>query len=105
MRTRLVHIDVKSAATLCAALQAVVGFLAGIIVAMVLVFNASLLASEGDVQGMVVLGLAVAAVVGLPLLYGLLGFLIGALFTGVFNVVARRIGGVGLGFVEDEADV
>lgn len=103
MHTRLVHLDPMSVAKIYAALLATIGFIAGLLLAAALIFNSLMYASEGDIQGMVMLGLSVAAIVVLPLLYGLLGFIVGMLVSWLFNLVAKRIGGIGMTFMDEGA--
>jgi len=40
------------------------------------------------------LAFGIGAVIGFPILYGAMGFVFGAVFAWIYNVVAKRVGGI-----------
>lgn len=86
------QIDIMSAAKIQAVLAAVFGFIAGIFIAMGSVLGAVFGASqEAGVVGVI---FGVGAFIFLPVIYGVIGFVAGALSAWMYNLVASKIGGI-----------
>jgi len=88
---RVRRIGVLSLAALSALLHAVLGLIVGVVVAI-----AAFTPAAQEIPFLHGPLLAVAAVVGLPLLYAVVGFLAGAVSAVVYNLGARLTGGVSL---------
>jgi hypothetical protein len=89
------HIGVGSLARILGALYAFWGFVFGVIVALVALAGAGFSASsESPMQGWAGGLFGVGAVIFLPILYGVLGAIGGALTAAMYNVVAGVVGGL-----------
>jgi hypothetical protein len=64
---------------------AILGFIGGVI------FCVTSLFTRTDPGA---LAFGIGAVIGFPLLYGVMGFIFGAVFAWIYNVVAKRVGGI-----------
>lgn len=71
------------------------GFIAGLFMLVV-----SLLESRG--AGMGVLNFGFIAPILMPVFYGAVGFVGGFISAGIYNLIARYVGGVRMEFAEDE---
>lgn len=83
-------VDVLSVAMILGAMYAIMGFIIGIIFAIV---GGAAMGSQ-QIPGVIGLFFGVFAIVLLPILYGVLGFVFGAIFAFLYNVLAGRIGGI-----------
>lgn len=83
-------LDVFSVALIIGAIYAVLGLVFGIIFAVV----GAAAFGFADVPGAFGLFFGAAAIIVLPLFYGVLGFIFGAVFAFLYNVLAKRIGGI-----------
>ena len=86
----------KISAVITAAFGLIIGVIYGLIV---IVFGAAILAGGGRDTGAagaggIVVGLLI--MVGVPIFYGVLGFIFGALWALVYNVAAGFVGGIEL---------
>ncbi len=106
MLLRLNHLDVLSVAKMYGAIMAVIGVIAGLVYACFMTFFAAsfmsgLAAGAGDAgrsgmagaMGGSLVG-ALCAIVFIPILYAVMGFIGGAIAAWVYNLLAPRIGGV-----------
>lgn len=87
----LKSIGVMSVGKVSAALYAVFGFIAGLLFAVGSFF--AMLFGDGGFGGFIA---GLASIIGFPLMYGVLGFLGGALSALVYNFVAGIAGGIEL---------
>jgi hypothetical protein len=94
MQLQLKKISMKSFILIFSAINVVAGFILGAVVTL-----ASLIAP--DEQGSGVFG--VWAILIFPILNGILGLVTGSFFTGLYNFLAQRLGGIELEF-EDNQD-
>ena len=94
--TTIRRIDVLSSAKVYSALMTVVGLIAGAFVSLFAILGASMAAGMGDEPGAGLLGVifGIGAIIVLPIVYGVMGFIVGAIQAFVYNVVASRIGGI-----------
>ncbi|GAB3562311.1 hypothetical protein GCM10027578_04480 [Spirosoma luteolum] len=91
MKQEITRLDTMSVALVYGAL---LGGL-GLVFALLFLVFGSVMGSLMGRSGMSALvGGGVFMVILLPLLYGLFGFIIGAVFAGVYNLVAPRVGGI-----------
>ena len=81
--------DVMSVAKVTAAIMAIFGFIAGIMVA---AFGtaAAIFAGAGALGA----GFGIASIVIFPVMMAIYGFVIGAVSAFLYNIVAKRIGGI-----------
>ena len=89
------HIGVGSLARILGALYALWGFIFGVIVALVALAGAGMSAgSDSEMPGWLGGLFGVGAIIFLPILYGVLGAIGGALTALMYNVVAGMVGGL-----------
>ena len=95
---QLRRIGVGSAAKVAGALYAVLGLIAGLIIALISMVSAGLLAGAQTEEVPSWLGpiFGIGAVVFFPILYGVLGVILGAVVAAVYNAVAGMVGGIEL---------
>ncbi|MEM1128175.1 MAG: hypothetical protein AAGI71_16130 [Bacteroidota bacterium] len=97
---RLTYIGPGSAAKICAVLYAALGLVFALIYMPFLVILSSVGAEYGG--GMTVgIGMAIGLVIFVPIVYGVLGLIIGALSAWLFNVVAGWVGGLEIDIMTD----
>ncbi|MFZ0313815.1 MAG: DUF3566 domain-containing protein [Candidatus Korobacteraceae bacterium] len=89
---RLRSIDVLSSAKILAVVQAVIGILIGFCFLLFGIAGAALAPSH---QKLGMVGIIVLAVL-MPVFYGVLGFVMGAVWAWVYNLAAQSIGGLEL---------
>jgi hypothetical protein len=83
----LLEIGVMSAAKI----QGILMFVIGCILTIIYLSIGAIMFFAGETQGgMIMMGFGIAA----PLIYGIMGFVSGALFSFVYNFLAKRIGGL-----------
>lgn len=96
----LKHVGVGSAAKVCGALYAAIGLIMGVIFACIAMVGASLGTSGSGASGgagAFISGfLGIGAIVFMPIFYGVLGLLGGAISAFVYNLVASMAGGLEL---------
>lgn len=94
MVQRVKNIGAVSLATTMGVLYAALGLIVGAILALIaLAMPSSGLSGSAGMFGM--MG-GVASIIVLPLVYGVLGFVLGLISAAIYNVVARMTGGVEL---------
>lgn len=86
------RIGVLSAAKLYAALSFAMGLIAGCILAVASVLGASL--GDADTPAFLGMMFGVGAVIMLPIFYGAMGFVFGAIGAALYNVFAGVVGGL-----------
>jgi hypothetical protein len=89
------RVGVWSIARMYGALLGAVGLFAGVVVALFSLVGMGL-AGSSDAPSMLGPILGVGAIVLLPLCYGLMGIVAGAVMAGLYNLFARMVGGVEL---------
>jgi hypothetical protein len=96
MRTRLVvhKFNAMQIGKLIGILYAGIGLLVGLLVAAMTFLGGLLQSITGtDLSAALGFGLGVAAIVALPVLYGIMGFLAGAIAALLFNFASSIVGG------------
>jgi hypothetical protein len=83
-----------SCAKVLGIVYAVIGLVAGIIVGLIAAAGAALGNGAEHVNPLLGSLFGVGAVVFLPVMYGALGALAGLLFSALYNVIARWVGGI-----------
>ena len=87
---------ILSVAKIQSAVMGVMGLFIGLIYAVILTVTGIIAVIGGTKAGIMMLVGAVAAVVLVPILYAVIGFVFGALSAWVYNIVAGRVGGIEL---------
>ncbi len=90
---------VLSAAKLYAVVMAAVGLIIGIPVGLIMmVIGAAVMSMgrDGAAGGGVGIGMGLFYMIGLPIIYGIMGFILGALMALVYNMAAGFLGGLEL---------
>lgn len=90
MKKEITHVEVRSVALIYGAILATIGL---VIAVLILIFG-SLFVSMMDEDTAMFMGGGVVAAIFIPFAYGVIGLLIGAIFAGLYNFLASRIGGV-----------
>jgi len=90
---RLKKIDVLSFAKLNAFIMAIMGLLIGLFLAGIGGIASTMTGSMGAFAGMGLIGIII-----IPIIYGVFGFIIGALSAWLYNLFAQWFGGVELEF-------
>jgi hypothetical protein len=91
------HVGVWSVAKIAAALYIVIGLIAGFLFASISLISAGFAQAVESGEGMPAwLGplFGVGAIVILPILYGVMGLVVGALSALVYNLAAGAVGGI-----------
>lgn len=84
------RLDVLSVALILGALYAILGFIMGLFFALI----GGAFRTTADIPGAFGLFFGVAAIVLFPILYGVIGFVFGAIVSFLYNILAARIGGI-----------
>lgn len=89
------HMDVLQQGKIAGALYLAIGLIMGVLYGLfgLLMAVGGLIGGEASAAGAGI-GIALFAVIGFPLLYGFLGFVIGIIGALIYNVVAKFAGGV-----------
>jgi hypothetical protein len=77
-------------------LYAVIGFFLGLLFALLSVIGAGF--ADSGAEGLLSLMFGVGGVIILPIFYGVLGFVFGAIGAALYNVIAGMAGGVEFNF-------
>lgn len=86
------RIGIGSAAKMYGAMTAAMGLLFGIILAVIYMVGGSL--SEDASVGVFGMAMGVGAVIALPIVYGCMGLVVGALGALLYNLFAGMVGGL-----------
>ncbi len=88
------HVGVGSLAKMLAALHALWGFIFGVFIALVAMVGAGFNTGDSDMPRWFGGFFGVGAIVFLPIMYGVLGAIGGAITAVMYNVVAGMVGGL-----------
>ena len=97
---------VLSAAKLYAVVMAAIGLIIGIPLGLIMMVVGAAVMSmgrDGAAGGGVGIGMGLFYMIGLPIIYAVLGFVMGAVGAAVYNIAARTIGGLELELENAEA--
>lgn len=89
---KIEKIGVSSAAKIYGLTLAVLGFILGIFYALFFTAFSGLFGDDIPIAG--VGGLGIFMVIAIPIFYGIMGFIVGALGAVVYNFVASKVGGL-----------
>jgi len=112
-KTILKKLGVFSVAKLEAVIFAVIGLISGIITAIITTMAASWVSAVGTIVGPsgvpvapalggISAGVGILAIVIMPIAYGLVGFIAGAIGAFLYNLIAGWIGGIEMEFDEEQ---
>ena len=87
----VMRLDVVSVAKTLGAIYGLFGLLFGFFITMFSFIGA---AAAGGTAGTIGVILGVGAIIFLPLVYGIMGFVVGALMAVIYNFVAKKFGGI-----------
>jgi hypothetical protein len=103
----LKQIGVLSLARILGAIYAVIGLIVGVFFSLASALGglaASLAANTEEAAGaLIAILFGVGAIIFVPLMYGLMGFLVGALMALFYNLLAGVFGGIEMTFVNQPA--
>lgn len=88
------RIDVWSVARMYGVLSGSIGLLGGLCLAVFSVVGAGVIGRNDQMPGFMAAAFGVGAVIILPLLYGVMGIIVGALGAVLYNLFASLVGGV-----------
>ena len=91
---RIQRIGVMSLAKIWGLLFLLVGLLFGVLYGLVMCGIGIVAAVSGEKEALILVVAGVAFMVLFPLMYGGMGFVMGALMAWLYNLVARRFGGL-----------
>ena len=87
-------LDVLSVAKIYAIIGAIIGFIAGLFIALV----GGFVGLAGGMAGLPGAGMAagfgILAIIIAPIIYGIMGFVSGAIGAFIYNIVATKVGGI-----------
>ncbi|HJX70701.1 MAG TPA: DUF3566 domain-containing protein [Bacteroidales bacterium] len=83
------RMDVLSVGKIYALTMAIIGFIAGIIIALI---GGAI--TTFDRPGMWGAGLGIASIIILPIVYAIFGFLLGIIGAALYNLIAKWVGGI-----------
>ena len=86
------RVGVLSIGKIACLLYGVIGILAGLVVAAITPFFGA--SSRDELGPLAPLFFGVGAIVFLPLMYAVIGFIVGVVASSVYNLAARTVGGV-----------
>lgn len=89
----LKRVDVFSAGKILALINIAIGLIVGVVYGLFLI-TAGLMFQGAD-SGLVII-FGVLAIIGLPIFYGVMGFILGLIMAAVYNFVASKFGGLEL---------
>lgn len=92
MMQRIRRMDVMQMAKTLGALYFLLGFIIGV---PVLFFMSSVANTRSGITGFGS-GFGIGMIIAMPVIYGVIGFIGGALMAAVYNLVARWTGGIGI---------
>jgi ABC-type xylose transport system permease subunit len=91
---RIQRIGVISLAKIQGLLFLLFGLLFGLLYGVIVSIVGIVAAATGEKEALILVIAGVACIIGFPLLYGGMGFVMGALMAWLYNLVARRFGGL-----------
>ncbi len=97
---KIEKIGVSSAAKIYGLTLGILGFVIGIFYALFLSAFSGLLGNSFPISSAG--GLGIVMVISFPIIYGILGFVIGALGSVIYNFVASKIGGLEIQLSKDD---
>ena len=92
--TTIRRIDVLSAAKMYGALLAAVGLLIGAFISLFALLGASIAAANDEGGAALGLLFGAGAIIAMPIFYGIIGFVGGAIQAFIYNVIASKGGGI-----------
>ncbi len=97
---KLKRIGVLSAAKIGALIYAIVGLIGGVFLSFFSMIGLFAASQAGDFPAFMAPFLGLGAVIALPIIYGIMGFIVIAIGAALYNGIATLTGGLELEFVE-----
>jgi len=91
---RILRIGPLSLAKIQGVMFLVMGLIFGVLYGVIIGIAGIVTMGAGEGEGALFLILGAAAIIGFPIVYGIMGFLMGALMAWAYNLAARFIGGL-----------
>ena len=88
------RIEPMSLAKVMGAIYAVIGFVAGALFTLFALMGAAVGAASDPEMAWVAPLFGIAAIVVFPILYGVIAFVTGLVVSGLYNLIAGRVGGI-----------
>jgi len=104
MKFTVKRMGVLSFAKVTAALYTVLGFLGGALYALFFLAGGAALMAQGDKEGIAGIAVGAGAIICFPLVYGAMGFVLGALMAFIYNLGVSFVGGFELWVDAEVAD-
>lgn len=87
----VLKIDVISLGKILGAIYGIFGLIAGLFITLISLVGAAALGGNAGTLGVI---FGIGAIIFLPLFYGIMGFVVGALMAVIYNFVAQKFGGI-----------
>ena len=97
-------VGVLSAGKVLGCLYALLGLIVGAFVSLFALAGAAAGQNQPPGAGVMFFGFGVAAIIVIPILYGLFGFIFGIMMAALYNLVAMIVGGLELDIRRDARD-
>ncbi len=92
----LKKVDPLSAGKICGIMYTIMGVVIGLIYALYFAGMGLLVTSMSGTEGTLMIIIGVVCIVAVPIIYGIIGFLSGLIGAAIYNLLARKIGGIKL---------
>ncbi|PIN85378.1 MAG: hypothetical protein COV47_02455 [Candidatus Diapherotrites archaeon CG11_big_fil_rev_8_21_14_0_20_37_9] len=90
----ITKIGVMSAAKITGAIYAALGFLIGAIFTILSLIGAVIAATSSAQASIIGMIFGIGAIILLPIVYGIMGFVFGAIGAWIYNIIASKTGGI-----------
>jgi len=91
------HVGVLSAGKVMGAITALVGLIVGAMMTLLSLAGAAMQA-KGNGPQLPAMFVGAAAIIAIPVFYGIFGFIMGIIYAAIYNVISGMVGGLELDF-------
>jgi len=91
-------IGIMPMAKMQAVLMGIMGLIVGVIYGLMLTIMGLFTLAAGSDEGIFFIPIGIGMLIFMPLMYAAMGFVSGALFSWIYNIAAKKIGGVEIDF-------
>jgi hypothetical protein len=99
---KIKRIKTLSVAKIMGLSLAIIGFVVGVVVGFIMFVIGTIFDSSTEITSFLAPGLGILGFILIPVLFGLFGFIMGALCTLIYNRLAAWVGGIEIEFEEIE---